>query len=59
MQQQPLVLPSECDGSDAVGRGWSDHDRQHCYHHTPTVKPEAATAGVEILMMGVGMPETC
>jgi len=21
-----------------------DHDQQHCYHHAPTVKPEAATA---------------
>jgi NADH:ubiquinone oxidoreductase subunit 5 (subunit L)/multisubunit Na+/H+ antiporter MnhA subunit len=23
-----------------------DHDQQHCYHHTQTVKPEAATAFV-------------
>ena len=37
---------------------WSDHEQQHCYHHAPTVKPEAATA-VELLMMGVRMPETC
>jgi hypothetical protein len=22
------------------------HDQQHCYHHAPTVKPEAATAFV-------------
>jgi hypothetical protein len=36
-----------------------DHDQQHCYHHTPTVKPEAATAVVELLMMGVRTPETC
>jgi hypothetical protein len=36
-----------------------DHDQQHCYHHAPTVKPEAATAVVEVLMMGVRMPETC
>jgi hypothetical protein len=34
-------------------------DQQHCYHHAPTVKPEAATAVVELLMMGVRMPETC
>jgi hypothetical protein len=34
-------------------------DQQHCYHHVPTVKPEAATAVVELLMMGVRMPETC
>jgi len=23
-----------------------DHDQQRCYRHTPTVKPEAATAVV-------------
>ena len=23
-----------------------DHDQQHCYHHAPTVKPEADTAAV-------------
>jgi len=34
-----------------------DHDQQHCYHHAPTVKPEAATAVVELLMMGVRTPE--
>jgi hypothetical protein len=28
------------------------------YHHAPTVKPEAATTVVELLMMGVRMPET-
>jgi hypothetical protein len=39
--------------------GWSDHDQQHCYHHAPKVKPEIATAFVELLMMGVRMPETC
>jgi hypothetical protein len=37
----------------------SDHDQQHCYHHTPTVKPEAATAVFELLMMDVRTPETC
>ena len=36
-----------------------DHDQQHCYHHAPTVKPETATAVVELLMMGVEAPETC
>ena len=36
-----------------------DHDKQHCYHHAATVKPEATTAVVELLMMGVRMPETC
>jgi hypothetical protein len=33
---------------------------QHrCYDHAPTVKPEAATAVVEFLMMGVKTPEIC
>jgi hypothetical protein len=31
----------------------------HCYHHVSTVKPEAATAVVELLMVGVRTPETC
>jgi len=35
-----------------------DHEQQHCYHHAPTVKPEAAIAVVELLMMGVRTPET-
>jgi len=55
-------LPSELDDSSAVGRGLAcrpDHDQQHCYHHAPTVKPEAATAVVELLMMGVRTSETC
>ena len=38
---------------------WPDHDQQHCYHHAPTVKPEAVIAVVELLMMGVRTPETC
>jgi hypothetical protein len=36
-----------------------DCDHQHCSRHAPKVKPEAATAVVELLMMGVRMPETC
>jgi hypothetical protein len=39
--------------------GRPDHDQQYCYHHAPTVKPEAATAVVELLMVGVRTPETC
>ena len=54
-----LELQLERGDSSAVGRGRTDHDQQHCYHHAPTVKPEAATAVVELLMMGVRMPETC
>jgi hypothetical protein len=38
--------------------GQPDHDQQHCYHHAPKVEPEAATAVVEILMLGVRTPET-
>ena len=32
---------------------------QHGYHHDTKVKPEAATAVVELLMMGGKTPETC
>jgi hypothetical protein len=35
-----------------------DHDRQH-YYHALKVKPEAATAVIERLMMGMRTPETC
>jgi hypothetical protein len=30
-------LPLERGGSSVVGRGRTDHDQQHCYHHAPTV----------------------
>jgi len=52
-------LPLERGGSRAVGRGRGDHDQQHCYQNAPAVKPEAATAVVELLMMGLRVPETC
>jgi len=39
--------------------GRPDHDQQHRYHHAPAVKPVAAIAVVELLMMGVRTPETC
>ena len=55
LQWQPLVLPLERGDSSVVGRGWPDQR----YHHAPTVKPEAATAVVELLMTCVRMPETC
>jgi hypothetical protein len=32
---------------------------QHDYHHDTKVKPEAATAVIELPMMGVKTPETC
>jgi len=46
LQQQPLVLALERGGSSAVGRGRAG-------------RPEAAAAVVELLMMGVRMPEMC
>ena len=50
LQWQPLVLPSYRGDSRAVfvdgPAGRPDHDQQHCYHHAPTVQPEAATAVV-------------
>jgi len=57
-----MVLQLERCGSSAVGRGRAGrtyHDQKHCYHHAPTVKPEAATAVVGLLMMGMRTPETC
>jgi hypothetical protein len=33
--------------------------RQHDCHHDTKVKPEAATAVIELLMMGGKTPETC
>jgi (2Fe-2S) ferredoxin len=32
---------------------------QHYHHHYTKVKPEAATAVIELLMMGGKTPETC
>jgi hypothetical protein len=32
---------------------------QHNYHHDMKVKPEAATAVIELLMIGGKTPETC
>jgi hypothetical protein len=49
-------------GNSAVGRcraGQPDHDQQSCCLHAPTLKPEAATSVVELLMMGDRIPETC
>jgi len=52
--------PTRCNNlSSLLLNGRPDHDQQHCYHHAPTVKPDAATAVVELLSMGVRTPETC
>jgi len=59
---RPHAHHQELNNCSAVGRGRygrPDHDQQHCYNHAPTVKPEAATAVVELLMMDVRTPETC
>jgi len=47
------------DGRGRAGYNRADHDQQRCYHHAPTVKPEASTAVVELLMMGVRTSVTC
>jgi hypothetical protein len=47
-------LPLEHGGSSAVGRGRADRS----YHHDTKVKPEAATAVIECLMMGGRTSET-
>jgi hypothetical protein len=39
--------------------GQPDHGTQHDYHHDTKVKPEAASAVIELLMMGGKTPETC
>jgi hypothetical protein len=39
--------------------GRPDHEQQHDCHHDTKVKPEAATAVIELLMMGGKTPETC
>jgi hypothetical protein len=64
LQWQPLVLPSYRGDSRAVFVvGPTDRPArsrtQHHYHHDTKVKPEAATAVIELLMMGGKTPETC
>ena len=54
-----FMYSSTCFGRPHAHHQELDHDQQHCYHHAPTVKPEAATAVVELLMMRVRTPETC
>jgi hypothetical protein len=60
LQWQPLVLPSYRGDSRAVFVFGPARTRtQHDYHHDTKVKPEAATAVPELLMMGGKTPETC
>jgi hypothetical protein len=64
LQWQSLVLPSYR-GDSRVVFVVGPVDRparprtQHDYHHDTNVKPEAATAVIELLMMGGKTPETC
>jgi hypothetical protein len=37
--------------------GRPDHEQQHDCHHDTKVKPEAATAVIELLMMGGERPK--
>jgi hypothetical protein len=60
LQWRPLVLPSYHGDSRAVfmvGPAWTW--TQHDCHHDTKVKPEAATAVIELLMMGGKTPKTC
>ena len=60
LQWQPLVLPSYHGDSRAVFVFEPARPRtQHGYHHDTKVKPEAATADIELLMMGGKTPKTC
>jgi hypothetical protein len=54
LQWQPLVLPSYR-GDNRPARPRTQHD----YHHDTKVKPEAATAVIELLTMGAKKSETC
>jgi len=64
LQWQPMVLPSYRGDSRVVfvvgpaGRPARPR-KQHDCHHDTKVKPEAATAVIELLRMGGKTPETC
>jgi hypothetical protein len=64
LQWQPLVLPLYRGDSRAVfvirpaSRPTRPQTQHDCHHHT-NLKPEVATAVIELLMMGGKMPETC
>jgi hypothetical protein len=56
-------LPSELDDSSAVGRGRAGRPARPrptaLLSPRSNLKPEAATAVVELMMMGMRMSETC
>ena len=58
----PCGLTLERGGNSVVGRSRAGPDRPRPTALSPprsNSKPEAATAVVELLMMGMRMPETC
>jgi hypothetical protein len=61
LQWQPLVLPSY--RMTVVLYSWSGRPArprtQHDCHHDTKIKPDAATAVIEFLMMGGQTPEIC
>jgi hypothetical protein len=60
LQWQPLVLPSYRGNSRDVFAARPARPRaQHDCHHDTKVKPENATAVIELLMMSGNTPETC
>jgi len=60
LQWQTLILPSYRGDSRAVFVVGPVRPRtQHEYHHDTKVKPESATAVIELLTMGGKTPETC
>jgi hypothetical protein len=62
LQWRPLVLPSYRGDSRAVfvvGPAGPTMNTQHVYHHDTKVKPDAATAVIELLMMDWKTPEIC
>jgi hypothetical protein len=50
-----VVIVMLCSWSGRLARPQTQHD----YHHGTKAKPEAATAVIELLMMGGKTPETC
>jgi hypothetical protein len=49
------ILSKVVGPADRPARPWTQHD----YHHDTKVKPEAATAVIELLIKGKKTPETC
>jgi hypothetical protein len=59
MHSFSVYYPDVCLQHNSRPAGPTRPRTQHDYHHDTKVKPEAATAVIEILMMGGKTPETC